>query len=361
MNAAAALKLAPMALWAFLENSDFERRRQGVLYRQDEVRLIGHDARLDEDYALLTGIGCVGVRDAARWYLTHPGPHQFDWAWIDRVVESAARHGLELYLDLWHYGYPAWMNILADDAPQHFAEFAAGIAARYPALKYYCVCNEPTLLVEMAGRIGRWRPFLRGLRSAEQLRTQVCRMIIEGSKAILAVRPDAVLVLPDPWHATSEHPLIAAKLRPEDAQARIIDTVLGRREPELGGQEAYVQIIGLNHYRDTTVPPFHQMLLRAGARWPGKPLWLAETSGPPTGWRQNEWFWWMMAEVMLARLMGVDIPVFTWAPVISMYDWIDETRHLRNGVWKLTKTGDRVPNDYMLEAIQLAREYGYLA
>ena len=101
-------------------------------------------------------------------------------------------------------------------------------------------------------------------------------------------------------------------------------------------------------------------LLRARQHWSDKPLWLTETSGPPKGWRQSEWFWWMMAEVNLARLLGVDIPVFTWAPVISMFDWVHETRPIRNGVWKLTPEGDRIPNDYMLLALQLAREYGYI-
>ncbi|MBL8134599.1 MAG: beta-galactosidase [Anaerolineae bacterium] len=349
------LKLPPMEFWAFLENSDFQRRRRGGLYRQDEVRLIQHDTRLDEDYALLVGIGCAGIRDAARWYVSHPAPHRFDWGWLDQVVASAEQHGLRLYLDLWHYGYPDWLDLLADDAPAHFAEFAAAIATRYPSLIDYCVCNEPTLMVEMGGRSGRWRPFLRGKTGEDRLRAQICRMIIAASRAILAVRPDARLILPDPWHATE-----GDRARPEDVQARVIDTVLGRRDPELGGGEDCIHVIGLNHYRDTTLPPFHRLLLQAKERWSDKPLWLTETSGPPRGWRQNEWFWWMLSEVMLARLMGVEIPVFTWAPVISMFDWVDERKHLPNGVWKLTPEGERVPNDTMIESLALAREYGYL-
>ena len=55
----------PMELWAFLENSDFVRRKGDVLYRQDEVSLIRHDEFLESDYDLLVAAGCVGVRDAA--------------------------------------------------------------------------------------------------------------------------------------------------------------------------------------------------------------------------------------------------------------------------------------------------------
>src|SRR5579859_6901111 len=70
----------PMELWGFLENSDFQRRKgRGVVWRQDEVEQIRHGEFLETDYQLLVDIGCVGVRDAARWYVTHTGPGQYDW------------------------------------------------------------------------------------------------------------------------------------------------------------------------------------------------------------------------------------------------------------------------------------------
>jgi hypothetical protein len=343
--------LKPMELWAFLENSDFQRRKGGGIYRQDEVKLIQHDRYLETDCQLLTSIGCIGVRDAARWYMTHPTEGVFDWTWLDRVVAAAERHGLKLYLDLWHYGYPDWLDIMSPDAPSHFAAFARQIARRYPSLVYYCVSNEPSLLVDFGGRVGRWKPFQRR-KDPAAFRRQICRMIIEASKAILEVKPDACLILPEPWHATDRNP--------EDNQAAVLDTVMGLRDPELGGSPELVSVVGLNHYRDSTLPPFHKLIENAQRRWPHKPLWLTETSGPPKGWQQTEWFWWMMAEVRLAMMAGVDIPVFTWAPTISMYDWVDETLHLPNGIWVVGEDGVRLPNGHMLEAIQLAREYGYI-
>lgn len=340
-----------LELWAFLENSDFVRHKEHALYRQDEVRLIRHDEFLETDYELLVNAGCVGVRDAAWWYVSHPAPGTFDWTWLDRVVTAAEKYKLKLYLDLWHYGYPDWLDILSPDAPMHFADFARSIAQRYPSLEYWCVCNEPSLLVEMGGRQGQWSPFLCE-QDPSAFRRQVSRMIIEASKAILDVRPGAVLIIPEPWHATESNP--------EDNQAAVIDTVLGLRDPELGGCSDLVSIIGLNHYRDSTLPPFHRLLINAQKRWPTKQLWVTETSGPPTGWQQTEWFWWMLAETRLAAMGGVNVPVFTWAPAISMYDWIDEKLQLHNGIWILDEDGQRRPNGKMLQAIDLARQYGYI-
>ena len=341
----------PLELWAFLENSDFVRRKDGSLYRQDEVRLIQHDEFLEADYQLLVEAGCVGVRDAAWWYTSHPAPGTFNWTWLDRVVTAAEKYKLKLYLDLWHYGYPDWLDILSPEAPFHFADFARQIAQRYPSLEYYCVCNEPSLLIELAGRQGQWSPFLR---EGDPLafRRQVSKMIIQASKAILEVKPDAVLIIPEPWHATDTNP--------EENQAAVLDTVLGLRDPELGGCSDLVTIIGLNHYRDSTLPPFHRLLINAQKRWPTKQLWVTETSGPPSGWQQAEWFWWMLAETRLAAMSGVNVSVFTWAPAISMYDWVDEKQQLHNGIWIIDDDGGRLPNGKILQAIELARQYGYL-
>ncbi|MCA0458126.1 MAG: glycoside hydrolase family 5 protein [Chloroflexi bacterium] len=341
----------PMELWAFLENSDFLRRKNGELYRQDEVQLIRHDQFLETDYQLMVDIGCIGIRDAARWYVTHTAPDTFDWTWLDRVVAAAEKYKLTLYIDLWHYGYPEWLDIMSPEAPAHFAAFATAIAERYPSITHWCICNEPTLLVERGGQLGEWQPFLT-LKDPAEFRRQICRCIIAASQAVRNLRPDALLILPDPWHATD--------VFSEDHQAAVIDTVLGLRDADLGGSSDLIDIIGLNHYRDSTLPPLHKLFLNAKTRWPDKPLWFTETSGPPVGWQQTEWFWWMLAETRLANNEGADISAFTWAPAISMYDWVDETLHLANGIWILEADGKRVPNGKMPEAIALARSYGYI-
>jgi hypothetical protein len=57
---------------------------------------------------------------------------------------------------------------------------------------------------------------------------------------------------------------------------------------------------------------------------------------------------------------GIDIPVFTWAPAISMYDWVEEDKQLHNGIWIIGENGERLPNGKILQAIDLARRYGYI-
>lgn len=343
----------PIEFWAFIENSDFERYKNGALVRWDEIHLTRHDERLEEDFQKMAEIGCVGVRDAARWYVTHPAPGVFDWTWLDQVVAAAERHGLKLYLDLWHYGYPSWLDLMSPEAPEHFAEFARQIALRYPSMQHWCICNEPSVLIQQGGRAGLWRPFLRGPKNEEKLRQQLCRCIIQASEAVLAVNPNALLILPEPWHAEVGR-------APYDQQALVWDIVTGKQNPELGGRDELVTIIGMNHYLDSSIPPFHILLEQTRERWPDKPLWITETSGPPNRFKQVEWFWWILAELQLAQLRGIDVPVLTWAPIFSMFHWLDDTRQLHHGVWIMDEDYNRIPNGYMLEAVALARERGYL-
>ncbi len=72
-------------------------------------------------------------------------------------------------------------------------------------------------------------------------------MIISASRAVLDIIPDAMLILPEPWHATDKVS--------EDEQAAILDMVMGLRAPELGGESDLVSVVGINHYRDSTTPP----------------------------------------------------------------------------------------------------------
>jgi hypothetical protein len=44
-----------------------------------------------------------------------------------------------------------------------------------------------------------------------------------------------------------------------------------------------------------------------------------------------------------------------------MYDWVEEDQQLHNGIWIIGENGERLPNGKILQAIDLARRYGYIA
>ncbi len=80
------------------------------------------NARLDKDVALMKAAGLNVVRmGESTWSLWEPEDGQFDYAWMDRIVDAMSKAGIKVILGTPTYSIPAWM------AHQH-----PEILARYP-------------------------------------------------------------------------------------------------------------------------------------------------------------------------------------------------------------------------------------
>jgi beta-galactosidase len=77
-------------------------------------------ARLDEDVALMKTAGLNVVRmGESTWSLWEPEDGQFEYAWMDRVVDAMGKAGIKVILGTPTYSIPAWM---AHQHPEIFAE-----------------------------------------------------------------------------------------------------------------------------------------------------------------------------------------------------------------------------------------------
>ncbi len=80
-------------------------------------------ARLDKDIALMKAAGLNVVRmGESTWSLWEPADGQFDYAWMDRIVDAMGKAGIKVILGTPTYSIPAWMahqhpEILADRIP----------------------------------------------------------------------------------------------------------------------------------------------------------------------------------------------------------------------------------------------------
>jgi len=76
--------------------------------------------RLDKDVALMKAAGLNVVRmGESTWSLWEPADGEFDYAWMDRVVDAMGKAGIKVILGTPTYSIPAWMahehpEILAD-------------------------------------------------------------------------------------------------------------------------------------------------------------------------------------------------------------------------------------------------------
>lgn len=79
--------------------------------------------RLEKDVALMKAAGLNVVRmGESTWSLWEPADGQFDYAWMDRIVEAMGKAGIKVILGTPTYSIPAWMahqhpEILAERIP----------------------------------------------------------------------------------------------------------------------------------------------------------------------------------------------------------------------------------------------------
>ena len=83
-----------------------------------------HAARLEKDVALMKAAGLSVVRmGESTWSLWEPEDGQFEYAWMDRVVDAMGKAGIKVILGTPTYSIPGWM---AHQHPEIFADRIPG-------------------------------------------------------------------------------------------------------------------------------------------------------------------------------------------------------------------------------------------
>ena len=200
------------------------------------------------------------------------------------------------------------------------------------------------------GDVGQWKPFSRG--RGFELKAQLAHAAIEGIEAFRHVIPKTRVVLTEPAInvvGDPAHPQqCAAAAEFHERQFQACDVLSGRLWPMLGGDEKYLDIIGINYYPwnqwtyhshetggetiSTTHPQYKPLrtILRETYERYRRPLFIAETSAE--GDRRIEWLRYLGAESRAAIDAGVPVYGLCWYPILDYPGWEDE-RKCCTGLW----------------------------
>ncbi|CAN5715652.1 family 1 glycosylhydrolase [soil metagenome] len=355
----------PDFCWATgIENTFIPQIRPGFR-ALDEYTLTQHYQQWKSDIDLMAQTGVQAVRWGIPWYRVQPRPDQWDWAWVDQVLDYMVNvKGIIPILDLMHYGTPLWLDnsFINHRYPEAVAHYAAAVAARYKSLvRYYTPYNEPVLSAEWSGFRGDWPPYLNGDDGYVKVLLAIARGIICTVQALKAEQPMMQTVQVEAarhfWtRAVDWQPLVA---RLNEQQYLSLDLSLGRideahplyaflsnlgvSEGELGWFRDHAvnfDFLGVNFYpwsygelavrkqgglyrlpRQTNGAALGEVSARIYARYQ-LPLLITETSAKGSIARRTQW----MDETVLAvhnlRHQGVPVMGYTWFPLFSMVDWI---------------------------------------
>lgn len=311
--------------------------------RKDYVALTGHDRHLRQDYRRVMDLGIGAVREAVRWPMVDRGNGQYDWSTLEPVLRAAEECHITPIFDLCHYGFPDDCDPFSEDCVQRFTDYCRAVTEQVlrhaRGTRFFTPINEITFFSGAGTDMGWMYPFAKG-RHAEFKRA-LCRLAIEGVKAIREVCPNARMVHVDPLIyevPPPDRPDLADEAW-EDTYEKAFeawDILYGRHLPELGGAPEILDIVGVNVYnfsqaqmnadgtravlgpRDPRRKPLSEMLQYAWDRY-HRPLIIGETSGYQE--HRAEWLRMTMEESLKALNRGVDLHGICLYPCVDIPDW----------------------------------------
>ena len=320
--------------------------------RLDMIASTRHDLMAQEDYAQLAEHGLRTARDGVRWHLIETAPGFYDWSAVLPLLRAAERTGTQVVWDLCHYGWPDDLDVFSPAFVDRFARYAAAFARLHVEetgrAPFVCPVNEISFLAFAGGDMERCSPHATG--RGMELKRNLVRAAIAGTRAVRAVAPEARFCAVDPVIniVPREDAEAEEVARHNASQWQAWDMLCGREEPGLGGSEDILDIIGVNYYWNnqwlhhaeplsvfdaTRFRPFRTLLAEAAARYAPRDIFVAETS--IEGWPRPTWLRYVAEETLAAAEAGVPVHGVCLYPVISHMGW-DEDRYCPNGLFELT-------------------------
>lgn len=341
--------------------------------RLDLVSATKHDRFVRKDYAALQSFGITTVREGTRWHLIEASPGKYNFDSLALILDAAQESGIEVLLDLFHFGWPDDLDIFS---PAFVAAFESFTFALITYLKsrafnrlFLIPVNEVSFLAWAAADAGFVYPYATG--RGDELKRQLVRAAIQSSRLIRRELPQVRLISAEPAiHIVGDPDVPGSDEEAERyrlSQYQAYDMLSGRIAPELGGEPANLDILGINFYdrnewvHNSRVPlrrnnpryrPFREILMEIWERY-RRPMFIAET-GTEDGARAP-WFNYVCQEVAAAIAAGVPMQGICLYPILNHPGWEDD-RHCHNGLFDYAEAdGTRAVYGPLAEAI-LAQE-----
>ncbi len=329
----------------------------------DEYELTQHYARWAEDLDLVARSGARTIRYGLPWYRLNPEPGRFVWSWADRVIDRLCELGLEVIVDLVHYGTPTWLDnhFLNRNYPEAVAEYAFALAQRYgDRLTAWTPLNEPQWTARLCGESATWPPYFSGHDGYLQMMRAICRGIVLSQRAITdATGGRASFVHVEASfryvEAADVHSEEAALLRQRRYLSEdLLTGAVGDTHPLIGyltghgftdadlawfhQNQAWPDVMGINYYpmwstmeytspaagapgreRDDGTAGLEELIREVSARY-GVPVMVTETSFEGSLDEQIRWL--RESVALLLRLRGeLDVIGYIWWPFIDQIKW----------------------------------------
>ncbi|MER9889724.1 beta-glucosidase [Mesorhizobium sp. M0114] len=346
------------------------RRADGA--RLDLIRATSHDIHAHADYRRCAELGLRTIRDGLRWHLIETAPGVFDWSSWTSAIEAAQAAGVQIIWDIFHYGSPDHIDQGGPGFIKAYVRFAAEAVRVHRSVTgvapLVCPINEISFFawaVEV-GYFPRVGPNKRGW-----FKRHLVRAAVAGVRAMREAEPGCRFIWAEPLiHIAPRDRTHPERRRAENArqgQFEAYDMLIGRVEPELGGSEDVVDVIGLNFYphnqwylNGPTIPMGHheyralsELLVEVAERYK-KPMFIAETGAEGSG--RPAWLHYVCDEVRDATSLGAPVQGICLYPVTAYPGW-DNSRHAEVGLFStIHADGSRTVRKPLADELERQRQ-----
>lgn len=171
------------------ESSDPVVWYEGRFVRVDQMESTGHLLHMEQDLAAIRSLGVRLVRYGINWRRAEPEPGTYVWDLWDRAFAAFEDLGLEMVVDLLHFGVPDWLSGVADPMlPSSLVRYTERFLARYPNASWFTPVNEPYITAHFSTGIGLWNESIRDEPTFVRSLAQLCLADLLASQAIRADR-----------------------------------------------------------------------------------------------------------------------------------------------------------------------------
>ena len=323
--------------------------------RLDLTAATRHDQFVRQDYQRLHEHGIRVARDGIRWHLIEPSPYRYDLSSVLPMLRAARETETQIIWDLCHYGWPDDIDIFSAEFIKRFAgmvkAFVHVLNEESDLPLFVAPVNEISFFAWAGGESAYLNPF--EYDRPHELKAQLVRAAIEGIEAAWSVNPHTRIVHTDPLINVVHNLDRPAEFKVAEYYRLLMfqawDMLAGRKRPELGGQEKYLDIIGVNYYpnnqwlcgetsfhperwleiSDPQYRPLSSLLREVYERYQ-RPLFIAETGTESDS--RAEWLRYVGDEVCQALDVGVPIEGICLYPIVDFPGWGDD-RHCETGLW----------------------------
>jgi hypothetical protein len=325
--------------------------------RLDLLKSTRHEELARQDFEQLERLGIRTVRSGIRWHRIEQQPGVYDFQSELPLIRAAEVTQTQVIWDLFHYGWPEFLDIFSEDFVEHFAGLASGFAkiltqeSAQPV--FISPVNEISFFAWAAGDKIFFNPFVQG--RGDELKAQLVRAYVAAARVLKERIPSVRLVSPEPViHIVPQGSSAKEALEVStylEAQYAAWDMIVGRLHPELGGHPEYLDIVGLNYYpknqwfnfgrnlrpSDPAYKPFREIIKEVAQRY-ARPVFVSETGTEGRGRRR--WFEYVAGEVRASLEAGLAVQGLCWYPILDYPGW-DDDRYCPAGLLGYADTSGR--------------------